>query len=316
MAHDNRWEQKSAVECRPSKFDSQDDEPALRSMLREWRHALCFTNSKPDSLLEASSRSKNNCKSAYEDTARRPRTALRNDWLASETMGRDWEALVLTLKRDGQYVLRVKSRTREARKPIWDPSTVDRSTHPSQTRPSLSSLARAFSRYSHIEPAQLTWSERAALDGQHVSSSRVGNLHLASFETKPRKGRPSASVRSTFRPRPNSSADSSICIGEPMRKPRKQWESASRKVQHVLAVDSWAKRDITFKTRGRSVSSRENESGSEENAACASDAKGEVPSEWDTYEKIVEADPREATELLPSYMVRFSHCPASGQKIL
>jgi hypothetical protein len=314
MAHDNRWEQKSAIECRPSKFDSQDDEPALRSMLREWRHALCFTNSKPDLLLEASSRSKHNCKSAHEDTARRSRTALSDDWpLASETMGRDWEALVLTLKRDGQYVLRVKSRSREARKPAWDPSKVDRSTHPSQSsRPGLRSLARAYSRHSQVEPAQLEWSGSAALDGQHVSSSRAGNLHLASFKSEPRKGRPSTFWRSSFRPRPDSSAESSKCGGEPIRKPRKKWENASRTVEHVVAVDSWAKRDSTFNTRGRSASSSENESGSEGNAACASVAQGEVRSKWESSDKIIKADPREAMELLPSYMVRFLHWSASG----
>lgn len=125
-------------------LDSEKEMPnaaALRTMLREWRHAPCFTNAKPfevegqftgDDLLNGWGEGQ----------------AAMADW-SPDMAGQKWAALVLTLHRDGRYDLRhVRSQTRAPRKPQWNSSTARKATSSSQNKPELSTLARAYSQTS------------------------------------------------------------------------------------------------------------------------------------------------------------------------
>ncbi|GAQ80975.1 hypothetical protein KFL_000670330 [Klebsormidium nitens] len=122
-------------------LDSKTEMPhaaALRTMLREWRHAPCFTNA---NTRDADGQ-KFDVDSRLNGGAEEQEAIA--DWSA-ETGNQKWAALVLTLHRDGRYDLkRVQSQKRAARKPHWDSSTARKATTTVQNRPELNTLARAY----------------------------------------------------------------------------------------------------------------------------------------------------------------------------
>ena len=214
-----------------TKPDDANGGGALRTMLREWRHAPCFTEAKSQD-----SRSSDDLQCAEK-------VELGSDGLPMSD-GQTWAALVLTLHRDGRFDLqRIKSQKVPVRRPKWDSRTVGTAALVSQARPDLSTLAKAYLRTSkQLEVERLQLSQRTALANRapkSLGSANVGRTDIGLAETYRTSAMEVAAKASSSRPSASDVGPSVSNHTETTteRKPRKRWQVPSQRA--ALIESRW-----------------------------------------------------------------------------